>query len=127
MKKSIPFELFGPNQYIMFDILRLAELERALGRDITDVIRRQDAGVGFCLTALPIGMKQHFHKATPQDFAEKIEAYLENGGTLDDIAVPIVKSIMASGIFGKEVSEKASKLEDPNQDTEGKNVNEETK
>ena len=38
MKKSIPFELFGPNQYIMFDIQRLAELERALGRDITSII-----------------------------------------------------------------------------------------
>ena len=27
MKKTIPFELFGPNQYLMFDILRLEELE----------------------------------------------------------------------------------------------------
>jgi hypothetical protein len=124
MKKSIPFELFGPNQYIMFDIQRLAELERALGRDITSIVRSQYAGVDFCLAALPIGMRQHY-KAAPSVFAEKIEAYLENGGTLDDIALPIIKAIVASGILGKEMNDRLNESSEP-EGGEGKNVKEET-
>ena len=120
MKKSIPFELFGPNQFIMFDIQRLAELERALGRDITSIIRNQYAGIDFCLAALPIGMRQHYK--SPAVFIEKIQTHLENGGSIDDIAVPIIKAIVASGILGKDVSERLSS-EDGN---ERKNVKEET-
>jgi hypothetical protein len=107
MKRSIPFEIFGPNQTIYYDIMRLAELEKALGCSITEVIQKQDAGINFCLTALPIGMKHHYHKATPLYFAEKIEEYIANGGSLDEIAVPIIKAILASGIFGKEISDRA--------------------
>lgn len=108
MKKTIPFELFEQNQTIYFDILRLAELERSLGMSIVDVIKRQDAGINFCLTALPIGLKHHNFKATPAFYAEKIETYLDDGGSLDEIAVPIIKAIMISGIFGKEVTEQVT-------------------
>ncbi len=110
MKKNIPFTLFGENQYIMFDILRLAELERALGMPINQVVQRQDAGVNFCLTALPIGMKQHY-RPDPKIYADKIEQYLEQGGAIDEIAIPIVKAIIASGIFGKTAQEEAEKFE----------------
>ena len=131
MKKSIPFEVFGPNQYIYFDILRLAELEGALGCSINDIIQRQDAGVKFCLTALPIGMKHHYHKPTSAFFAEKIEEHLaKDGASLDDIAVPIVKAILASGVFGKEVADRAMGMEEElaeeDEEAESKNVKKET-
>lgn len=119
MKKSIPFELFGPNQYIYFDILRLAELERALGQSINEVVQRQDVGINFVLAALQIGMKQHFHKPTPAFFAQKIEEHLaKEGASLDDIAVPIVKAIMVSGIFGKEVADRAMRLAEEEEEKE---------
>lgn len=105
MKKSIPFDLFGPNQYIMFDIPRLAELETAMGQTITAIANRQDVGVNFCLKALPIGMKHHY-RLKPEFYAQKIEEHLDNGGTLDDFAVPLVKAIAVSGIFGKEAQER---------------------
>ncbi|HBR28589.1 MAG TPA: hypothetical protein DD789_04005 [Firmicutes bacterium] len=133
MKKTIPFEIFGANQSIYFDILRLAELEKALGCSINDIIQRQDAGVHFCLAALPIGMKQHYHKPTAAFFAEKIEEHLATeGASLDDIAVPIVKAILASGIFGKEVADRAISVdgeldeEDEETDPTPKNVKKET-
>jgi hypothetical protein len=106
MKKTIPFELFAPNQTIYFDILRLAEFEKVVGMPITDIVRKGDAGVSFCLAGLQVGMKHHYHKATADIYAEKIEKYLDDGGSIDDIAMPIIKAIMASGVFGKEVTEK---------------------
>ncbi len=100
MKKTVPFEIFGPNQYLMFDIGRLAELEQALGHSIIDVAVKQDIGVNFCLTALPIAMKQHY-RPDRNLFANKIEEFIENGGSISDITVPLVKAIAATGIFGK--------------------------
>lgn len=108
MKKTIPFELFEPNQYIYFDILRLAEFEKALGMSIIEIVKRQEAGLNFCLTALPIVLKHHYFKATPLFFAEKIEEYLEKGGSLEEIALPIIKAIFASGVFGKEVNQQVN-------------------
>jgi hypothetical protein len=105
MNKSIPFEVLGPNQFIMFDIQRLAELEKAMGQTITSIANRQDVGVNFCLTALPIGMKQHYRPNT-EFYAQRIQEHLDNGGTIDDFAVPLVKAIAASGIFGKEAQDK---------------------
>ena len=109
MKKTIPFELFEENQTIYFDILRLAELEKALGDSIINVVRKQDAGINFCLAGLTVGLKHHYHKATPAVMAEKIENYLDEGGTLDELATPIVMAIVASGIFGRQDGEEERK------------------
>jgi hypothetical protein len=105
MKKTIPFELFGANQYIYFDILRLVELEKMYGSSIIKLVAEQDVSINFCLSALVIGMKQHYHKATPVFFAEKLEKYLEDGGGINDVITPIVQAIISSGLFGKSDSE----------------------
>ena len=109
MKRTVPFEIFGPNQYLQFDILRLAVLEDAIGRPIVDVVKRQDIGISFAIKALPIAMSQHYHNATPVDFAKKIEEYLEGDGRNfeTDIGVPLVKAILASGFLGKAVADRA--------------------
>ncbi len=101
MKKTVPFDCFGAGQTIYFDITRLGELEKVLGDSIINVVRRQDAGVNFCIAGLLIGLKHHYNRPTPALMAEKIEEFLDNGGTLDDLALPIVQAILASGIFGK--------------------------
>lgn len=101
MKKTVPFELFGPNQYIYFDVLRLAELEKALGVSIIKLIADQDVSISFCIAALTVGLKHHYHKATPTFYAEKMEEFFESGGTIQDVAVPIIKAIVKSGLFGK--------------------------
>ncbi len=104
MKKTVPFEVFEKNQTIYFNILRLAELEDRLGVSINEIVK-SEAGVKFCLAGLTVGMKHHYHKPTPDFFADKIEEHLDNGGDLSDIAIPIVKAIFATGIFGKEINE----------------------
>lgn len=105
MKKSVPFEVFGENQFIYFDIMRLAQLEQAMGRSIFQIISSGEAGINFCLNALTVGLRHHYSKASPQLFAEKIGKYLEEGGELDNIAVLIVKAIILSGIFGKGITD----------------------
>lgn len=110
MKKTIPFELFEPNQTIYFDILRLAELENMLGKSIVSTFRSGEAGISFCIAGLIIGLKHHYHKATPAFYAEKIEAYLsEPDRRIDDIALPIISAITATGIFGRQDDEESEK------------------
>lgn len=113
MKRTVPFEIFGANQYLMFDIARLSVLEDAVGRPILDVVKRQDIGISFALKALPIAMAQHYHNATPADFAKKIEEYLDTDGRTfeKDIGVPLVKAILASGFLGKAVADRAMGIE----------------
>ena len=44
MKKTVPFEIFGANQYLMFDIMRIAELERVCGKSIQTLLAEQQIG-----------------------------------------------------------------------------------
>lgn len=101
MIKSVPFELFAPNQYIFFDIARLAMLEKALGEPLPKIIANSEAGINFCLHGLTVGLKHHYAKASPQFFADKLSTYFESGGSIEKVALPIVEAIVVSGIFGK--------------------------
>lgn len=110
MKKTVPFEIFGANQYLSFNILDLAKLEQKTGKTIDQIIATQDVGINFALLALPIAMNQHYHNETPEFFAAKIEEHLESGGTFNDISVPLVRALLVSGILGKEVADHAMGL-----------------
>jgi len=105
MKKTIPFDLFEQGQTIYFDILRLAEFEKAMGAPIQQIIQSGNAGINFCLAGLQVGLKHHNRRVTPAFYADKISEYLDEGGTIDDIAVPIIRAIVASGLFGKEAAD----------------------
>lgn len=107
MKKTIPFDLFEQGQTIYFDILRLAEFEKAMGVPIQQILHSGNAGINFCLAGLQVGLKHHNRRATPGFYADKISEYLDEGGTIDEIAILIIRAIVASGLFGKEVTERA--------------------
>lgn len=112
MKKTIPFELFKPGQTIYFDIARLAQLENLLGGSIINVVKRQDAGVNFCLAGLTVGLKHHYTNSTSADMADEMQKFFNEGGTLDEVGYPIVKAIIASGIFGKEQTERKNEVKE---------------
>ena len=95
MKQTISFDLFEQGQDIYFDILRLAEIEKVLGKGINKIVQEQDAGIGFCLAALQIGMRHHYPRGTQEMY---------------DVATPIIMAILKSGIFGKEVGEKIDEV-----------------
>ncbi|TWH49593.1 hypothetical protein [Sporomusa sp. KB1] len=127
MKNSIPFELFDKNQYLYFDIQRLSELERVTGKSIIN-IANLEVGVNFCLLGLQIGLKHHHHKATLEFYAEKIEKYLEEGGSINEIGILIAKAIAATGIYGKDAKKRALAKDETEeiQDKEEKNEKQET-
>lgn len=104
MKRTIPFDLFGEKQELCFTIAGLAELERALGKSIQQIVQSQNAGFDFCLNALPICLK----RINPHLYVKRIEEYLsEEDRTIDDIAVPIIHAIAVSGALGKAVADAA--------------------
>lgn len=107
MKNSIPFEIFGENQFLKFDVMKLVELEKASGTTITHIVTSGDVGVAFALAALPIGLRQHYPGGTPQLFAEKLQAHLDGGGDITSVLVPLVRAILASGFLGKTVQTRA--------------------
>lgn len=106
MKKTVPFEIFGANQYLMFDLIRLAALERVLGKSIPNVIASGDIGVDVVLKSLPIAMQQHYFNKPVEFWADLVEKYIDEGGSLDEIAVPIVRAIMVSGVLGSAVRDR---------------------
>lgn len=104
MKRTIPFDLFGEKTELCFTIAGIAALERALGKSIQQIVNTQDAGVNFCLNALPICSKN-------SNYLKKIEEYLDvEGHSIDDIAVPIIHAICASGALGKAAANAVLKI-----------------
>ncbi len=102
MKRTIPFELFNEKQELCFTIPGIVALEKALGKSIQQIVHSQDAGFNFCLTALPICLKN----LNPHLYVKKIEDYLSiEGRTIDDIAMPIIHAVAVSGALGKKVSD----------------------
>ena len=108
MKKSIPFEFFAPNQFVYFDIERLALLETISGTTITKMAGEGGAtGIVFVLQACQVGLAHHYHKATQDDYVKMIEDHLEKGGNISTLEMVLGRAIVASGIYGKEAANRA--------------------
>ena len=99
MKKTVPFEFFGENQTIYFDVLRIAELEDMIKMPVYDVVR-QSASIKLAIAGLVIGLKHHYPGITPAFVIGKMEEHFEHGGTLSELVMPIGKAIVDAGVFG---------------------------
>lgn len=116
MIHSVPFEFFAKNQFMYFDISRLAALEKITGRSITKMFGNEETtGVNFVIMACQIGLSHHNFKT---DYASLIEKYLDSGGKLSDLEIAISSAILASGIFGKSIADRAvgKETEEPQED-----------
>lgn len=114
-KKSIPFEFFRPNEFLYFDIGRIAKLERELGVPIVTVMSQMEesiCSVGFVLAALRSGLA-HNYTDRPGVMEACIDDYIERGGSLfdADLLMTINRALFASGLFGKEIADKAIRNE----------------
>jgi hypothetical protein len=118
MNKSIPFEVFGPNQFIKFDIVRISDLEAKLGKPILRAIAEEDISFNFILKGLMVGMQQHYRPVS-KFYSDKIEEHLMNGGTVEELAQPLLKAIMASGIMGKKMADVALGIVEPEEEQTG--------
>ena len=128
METTVPFNLFGKEEKLQFDIKKALELEAVLGKPIQQIARVESAGLTFCLAALPIGLK----RLNPHIYMKKIEEYLNvEGNTIDDIAIPIIYALALSGVLGGTVKNNVKRIlypelypdtkETETEETEGKN------
>lgn len=111
MKKSIPFEFFAPNQFMYFDLKRLGDMERELNMSIVDIVRQPElgtVGMGFIVAACRHGLAHHY-SARPGVIERIIESSMESPILLfnQDLIMAIYRALLASGILGKEIADKA--------------------
>lgn len=111
MKRSIPFEAFAPNQYIYFDIARMAAVERETGQGIVTLLidmedRRAPVSV---LTALLRHGLAHHYRNKPGVIEKVIDQYHDDGNTIigPEVMKPLLRAVLASGLMGKEIADKA--------------------
>ena len=101
--KKVQFEIFGDGQYLYFDIGRLIQIEGQTGKSAADLITKQDLSFSFMTVLLSVGLRQHGIK-TPQWYADKLSEKFSNFEiSIDDIAVPLAKAIIGTGILGKQL------------------------
>ena len=100
MKKTIPFEVFGANQFIYFDINRLMRLEQLLGKSITHIVAVHDITIDFLVKSLMVGLSHHSRDNAAQ-WTNKLKKFFDDGGSIEELAEPILLAIIGSGIFGK--------------------------
>lgn len=99
--KRVQCDLFGKNESISFNILRLMELESLLKKPIVTAIAN-GFGLVELTSAFSVGM-QHCKRRTPQWYAIEMQKLLEEGTyTYDEFVAPVLKAIIASGLLGKE-------------------------
>lgn len=100
--KRIPFELFGPGQYLYFDIGRLIQAENLTGKSAGEILQNGSLNLGLTTALLSVGLRQHgLHN--PQWYAGKMQELLSEGHEIDEFVMPLVKAIAGSGILGKAV------------------------
>lgn len=99
--KKVLCTLFGENEYIFFDVGRLAQLEMLEGRSFADLLIDGKLSLNTILNAYSVGMAQH-KRRPPQWYAEKLQELVEQGITYIDFAEPVMKALIASGMFGKD-------------------------
>jgi hypothetical protein len=106
MADSVEILLDKP-RHLRFDLPAVEDLERAygdrpLGQLVTDI---NNLGVTALKLALWAGLKHEDKALTPTLIRKMMTTYLESGRPLSDLAEPLSRAIMASGMFGKSLEE----------------------
>lgn len=98
--KKIDIPAFGEGAQVWFNIGRLRRVEEELKAPIGDVLQQTDKlSLKNLLVLLRIGMSQNGNKSE-QYYSDKIDEVLENGFSIVDIQLPVMKAVAASGILG---------------------------
>lgn len=101
MGKKIPCDWFGEGEFLYFNIMRLAEFEKTVGRPLQRLLFE-----GYYLDDLFVAYEialRHEKKRSPQFYIDRIQHLVEKEGlTISDLTLPIQKALVASGVAGKQ-------------------------
>lgn len=113
--KQIPFELFGPGQYLYFDIGRLIQAENLTGKSAGEIIQGQTLNLSLMTALFSVGLRHHGIK-NPQWYADKMQELITEGHEMQEFTEPLVKAIVGSGILGRAVYYAVFPEEKPKED-----------
>lgn len=100
--KKVNYEFFGEGQDIYFNIGRLAAVENLSKVSIGKMIAEEHLNLNHLAAFLAVGLSHH-QKKTPQWYLDKVQELLDEGVSIEDINLPVVKALAASGIMGKQI------------------------
>lgn len=101
MAESIDIVLDKPRR-LRFDLPAVEDLERAYGdRPLCQLVQDiNNLGVTALKLALWAGLKHEDKSLTPSLVRKMMTSYLDSGKPLSDLAEPLSRAILASGMFG---------------------------
>lgn len=111
MKKTVPFGLFGnETDYLTLNIKDLMTIESITGLSIIEIFRNFTHGA-YTLTSiyqiLPVAYDEcNKDKEEKLTVANLIDLALENGVSVTEFGLPIMRAILETGIFGKKQEQK---------------------
>ena len=94
--KKVDFEYFAPGQYIYYDVGRIMQIENLLKKGIGEIAGEQ------ALNMLAVGLRHHGFKS-PDTIAPLLQKAMDDGVDIQDVQIPVVKALAASGALGKKV------------------------
>ncbi len=106
MKKSVEVKIGEKSYSLMFNTKALAAAERSIGRSLVFMLGQvvvnpamgNAINIDFTVACLNVALQDKPKDFDPYDF---IDAYCEEGGTLDELNAYIFEAIVASGLFTK--------------------------
>lgn len=118
MRHSTPFPFFDRARKLRFDVNALCDLEATLGQSVGAAFTDGKAGISTLRALLWAGLKWEEPSLTEKKVGEFLQTYLENGGTVDQIADVVGKAMIDSGIVGKSKAEgESADAENPRGET----------
>lgn len=106
MKKTVPFLLFGNSEdYLTLNIKDLMTIESISGLSIIEIFRAYANGT-FTLTSiyqiLPVAYADcEAEKEEKLSVVKRIDEAIEDGVSVTDFGMPIMRAIVDTGVFGK--------------------------
>lgn len=100
--KKIEFEYFAPGQYIYYDVGRIIQIENLLKKGIGEIASEQTLNMSTLCVMLAVGLRHHGVKS-PDAIAPLLQKAMDDGVEIQDMQIPVVKALAASGTLGKKV------------------------
>ena len=100
--RKIEFEYFAPGQYIYYDVGRIIQIENLLKKGIGEIASEQTLNMSTLCVMLAVGLRHHGVKS-PDAIAPLLQKAMDDGVEIQDMQIPVVKALAASGKLGKKV------------------------
>ena len=100
--KKVDFEYFAPGQYIYYDVGRIIQIENLLKKGIGEIASEQALNMSSLCVMLTVGLRHHGFKS-PDTIAPLLQKAMDDGVDIQDMQIPVVKALAASGALGKKV------------------------